>query len=88
LALTNLFATKSKTPTINKAIIIWLNNNGIVDIPDSNDLLASNPAKPAAKDEERNQIPIICPLYLTGEYLAVADSPTGLRHNSPKVWNK
>jgi hypothetical protein len=59
VAFTNLFATKSNTPTAHRAIIIWLNKSGIEDIPDSKDLLAIKPAKPAAKEEDKNHIPII-----------------------------
>ena len=76
------------TPTTTKARIIWLNKLGILDMPDSNDLLAKSPAKPAARDEDKNHIPIIWPLYLFGEYFAVADKPTGLKQSSPKVWKR
>ena len=72
-------------PTTTKAKIIWLNNDGILDMPDSKDLLAKSPATPAAKEEDKNHIPIICPLYLFGAYLAVADNPTGLKQSSPNV---
>ena len=82
VALTNLLASKRIIPTAHKAAIIWIKRSGIEDIPDSRDLLASNPAKPAANEEDKNHTPIICPLYLLGEYFAVADKPTGLRHNS------
>ena len=65
-----------------------MNKLGIEAIPDSKDLLANNPAKPAASEEDKNHMPIICPLNLVGEYLEVADRPTGLKHNSPKVWKR
>jgi hypothetical protein len=80
--------TSNNIPTAHKAIIIWVNKSGILEIPDSKDLLAKSPAKPAAKEEDKNHIPIICPLYRFGEYLAVADNPTGLKHSSPKVWKR
>ena len=83
-----LLAIKSTTPIRTRPNITWLNNAGMLSIPDSKDLLASNPATPAAREEDKNQSPIICPLYFFGEYFAVAASPTGLRHSSPKVWNR
>ena len=47
---------RSKTPTTNSAMIICINRSGIEAIPASNDLLASKPARPAAKEEDRNKI--------------------------------
>ena len=49
---------------------------------------AISPARRFPNDVAKNQIPIIWPLYLLGAYFDVAESPTGLKHNSPNVWKR
>src|SRR5260221_2060777 len=39
-------------------------------------------------EEARNQIPIIWPTYFRGESFVIEDMPTGLRHRSPRAWQK
>ena len=57
-------------------------------MPDSNDLLAKSPAKPAAREEDKTISPSFDLYTFLENHFAVADKPTDLKHSSPKVWKR
>ena len=66
-------------------IAILLKSDGIELKPYSVAFPDNNPAMIAPNEDAKNHTPIICPIYLLGDNVEIADKPIGLIVNSPIV---